>query len=259
MTDTAILEGVTDELSVAAVERLSLGEPEWLRERRAHAWDVYERTPMPTRKLEEWRYLDLRKKLDLDALKLSGAETAPDDPSAWPERLRATMDEDRDAAGHIVVIDGHVVHADLDPELAAKGVILMSLHDAVEQHPAFVREHLATEAVPPEQGKFAALNAALWNDGILLYVPAGVRLDLPIRITRWLSEAGTAYFSRVLIVAETASRVSYVDEVVSDDFAEPTFTSTAALVLRPQCRSFAQRHRRAGYTGCVSLRDCQRH
>jgi Fe-S cluster assembly protein SufD len=231
MSDTAVLEGVTEALSSSAVDRLSQGEPDWLRERREHAWSVYEQTPMPTRKLEEWRYLNLRKKLDLDVMTLSQADTAPDDPDAWPQRLRATMEEDREASGHVVVIDGHVVHADLDAEMAAKGVILMSLHEAVEQHGELVDRHLATEAVPAEEGKFAALNAALWNDGIFLYVPSGVRLDLPVRVTRWLSESGTAYFSRVLIVAEPASQVSYVDEVVSDDFERPSFASTAVEVF----------------------------
>jgi Fe-S cluster assembly protein SufD len=231
MTDTMIVEGVTSALSPDAVESISAGEPEWLRERRIHAWAVYERTPMPTTKLEEWRYTDLRKKLDLEAFHLPETQRAPDDPAAWPEPLRATMDEDHEASGHIVVIDGHVVHADLLPELAQKGVILCSLHEAVERHPALVEEHLAVEAMPPEEGKFAALNAALWADGIFLYVPKGVQLELPVRVTRWLNEAGVAYFSRVLIVAERASRVSYVDEVLSDDFAEPTFTSTAVEVI----------------------------
>ena len=231
MQATDLVEGVTSALSPDAVERVSMGEPDWLRERRAHAWAVYENTPMPTTKLEEWRYTDLKKTLDLEPLRLPEAGPAPDDPSAWPGRLRATMDEDREASGHIVVIDGHVVHTDLDPELASRGVVLSSLHESVHAHEELVQQHLATEAVPPEDGKFAALNAALWADGIFLYVPKGVQLEQPVRVTRWLSEAGAAYLSRVLIVAENASRVSYVDEVVSDDFAEQTFTSTGVEVI----------------------------
>jgi Fe-S cluster assembly protein SufD len=226
-----LMEGVTEALNASAVERFSLGEPEWLRERRAHAWDVYERTPMPTTRLEEWRYTDLAKTLDMDVLRLGSAEGAPDDRSSWPERLRVAMDEDHEASGHLVIIDGAVVHTDIDTELASKGVVLMSLHEAVARHPDLVEPNLATEAVPAEEGKFAALNAALWNDGIFLYVPTGVRLDRPVRITRWVSESGAAFFSRVLIVAETASQVSYVDEVLSDDFDAQTFTSTAVEVI----------------------------
>ena len=231
------MEGVTSALNPAAVERIGMSEPEWLRERRAHAWDVYERTPMPTIRLEEWRYTNLKKKLDLDSLQLSDAEAMSDDASTWPERLRAAMDEDREASGHIVIIDGHVVHADVDKQLAAQGVILESLQEAITNHEELVREHLATDAVPAEEGKFAALNAALWSDGIFLYVPKGVQLELPVRVTRWLSEAGTAYFSRVLIVAEAQSQVSYVDEVLSDDFESQTYTSTAVeLIAREGAR-----------------------
>ena len=225
------MEGVTEALNADAVERISIGEPEWLRHRRTQAWDVYERTPMPTTRLEEWRYTDLAKKLDLDALRLSATEAAPDDPGAWPAQLRATVQEDHEASGHIVIIDDHVVHSDLIGDLAAQGVILMSLREAVRTHGELLKEHLATEAVPAEEGKFAALNAALWADGIFLYVPRGVRLELPVRVTRWLSESGAAYFSRVLIVAEPQSQVSYVDEVVSDDFDAQTLTSTAVEVV----------------------------
>ena len=166
MTDTLFSKGVTEALNFSAVEHLCIGEPGWLRERREHAWALYEQTPMPTTKLEEWRYTDLRKKLQLDTLSLSRATVVPDDPTAWPKRLRKAMKEDRQGSGHIVVIDGHVVHSDLEADLIAKGVILSSLHDAIEQHPNLVANCLATEAVPPEEGKFAALNAALWSDGV---------------------------------------------------------------------------------------------
>ena len=225
------MDGVTTALSLAAVERIGMDDPGWLRERRAHAWDVYERTPMPTIRLEEWRYTNLKKKLDLDSLQLSDAEALSADPTTWPERLRAAMDEDHEASGHILLIDGHVVHADVDEELAAQGVILESLPEAITNHEGLVREHLATEAVPAEEGKFAALNAALWIDGIFLYVPKGVRLERPVRVTRWLSEAGIAYFSRVLIVAESRSQISYVDEVLSNDFESQTYTSTAVELI----------------------------
>ncbi len=231
MNDTGLMEGVTKAINGAAVGKVSTREPSWMRERRDHAWDVYERTPMPTTKLEEWRYTDLRKKLDLESLRLSSAATAPDDPTSWPMRLREAMALDREASGRLVLIDGHVVHTELDAGLAKKGVVLASLHDAIDTHTELVKEYLATKAVPPEEGKFAALNAALWNDGIFLHVPRGVKLETPVRVTRWFTESGVAFFSRTLIVADTASQVSYVDEVLSDDFERQTLTSSAVEVI----------------------------
>ncbi len=224
-------EGLTEALSRESVERLGSYEPEWLRERRVEAWDVYERTPMPSTKLEEWRYTDLRRKLDLSTLRLGSGEGRPDDPSAWPERLREAIDEDREASGHLVIIDGAVVHTDIRDDLAERGVTLLGLRRAVEESPELLERYLATEAVPPSEGKFQALNAALWTDGIFLHVPRGVRLEDPVRVTRWVSDAGAAFFSRTLIVAEANSQVSYVDEILSDDLDAQTLSSSAVEVL----------------------------
>ncbi|MDX1567475.1 MAG: Fe-S cluster assembly protein SufD [Longimicrobiales bacterium] len=232
-----LMEGVTGALSRDAAEAAGGGEPEWLRQRRIEAWETYERTPMPTTRLEEWRYTDLSRKLELDALEL----LSPDEPGALdravsdlPERVRAAMEEDREASGHLVEVDGAVVHADLLDELSDKGVVLTSLKRAVEEHPEILREHLATKAVPPEEGKFPALNAALWTDGVLLYVPRGVRLDLPVRVTRWLSEAGVAAFSRVLVIAEPGSQVSYVDEILSPDLEAQSLAMSAVEIIAQQ-------------------------
>jgi Fe-S cluster assembly protein SufD len=225
------IEGVTDAIHREAVLSRSVGDPGWLQERRVHAWDVYEKTPMPTTRLEEWRYTDLSEKLKLDTLHLGSTEARPDDRSAFPPGLNDAMDADREAAGHLVLIDGAVAHTAIRDDLSEKGVILCSLNEAVRSHPDLVEKYLATAAVPPEEGKFQALNAALWSDGVFLYVPRGVRLDLPVRVTRWISEAGAAFFTRTLIVAEPTSQVSYVDEILSDDLDAQSLASTAVEVI----------------------------
>jgi Fe-S cluster assembly protein SufD len=218
-------------LDRAAAEQLAAGDPDWLSRRRLHAWDVFEATPMPTTRLEEWRYTDLARRLPLDRLRLARSNPLPDDPSAWPLLLRRSMEEDPDASGHVVLVDGCVVHSDVEPPLAAQGVILTSLRRAVTEHPDLLEQYLATEAVPAEEGKLQALNAALWTDGVLLYVPRGVKLESPVRVTRWFSDAGAAFFSRTLIVAEPESQISFVDEVLSDDFAEITLASSSVEVI----------------------------
>jgi Fe-S cluster assembly protein SufD len=224
-------EGVTDTFNRDRVESWSAPEPAWLKERRLHAWEVYEDKPMPTTHLEEWRYTNLKEKLNLDALRWPKLVECEDDFSACPDGLQEAMTADRPASGHMWEIDGLVFHEDLDQGLEEKGVVLTSLRRAIDSHAELLKEHLATEAVTPEEGKFEALNGALWTDGILLYVPAGVRLDLPVRVTRWVSQEGVALFSRTLIVAERGSQVSFVDEVLSKDLEEQTFVSNAVEVL----------------------------
>ncbi|MGW8265246.1 MAG: Fe-S cluster assembly protein SufD [Longimicrobiales bacterium] len=228
---TAAPDGTTEMLNRERVQSWSAPEPRWLRERRMHAWEVYEDTPMPSTRSEEWRYTDLTKKLDLAALEWPNLVECEDDFGACPEGLQAAMLADHAASGHIWEIDGIIFHEDLDESLKQKGVVLTSLRKAVDSQAELLQAHLATEALPPEEGKFEALNAALWTDGILLYVPKGVRLELPVRVTRWASQEGVALFSRTLIVAEPGSQVSFVDEVLSEDMEKQTFVSNAVEVI----------------------------
>jgi Fe-S cluster assembly protein SufD len=223
-------ESVTASLDGRSVERVGRDAPDWLRERREHAWTIYENTPLPTTRSEEWRYTDLSRLLDLEALRFVTAdETDADAP--LPQLLQDAMTEDRAASGHSVLVDGAVVQVDLEAHLAAQGVVLTSLRDAVENHPGLLQEHLAVDALPAEEGKFEALNAALWTDGVLLYVPAGVRLELPVRASRWLSHAGAAVCTRTLVIAEAGSQVSYVEEFLSEDVSEQTLSSSAVEII----------------------------
>ena len=223
-------EDTPSSLDAGAVERLNEGAPSWLSERRRHAWSVFEDTPLPSTRSEEWRYTDVSRLLKFADLRVA-TDGALAENGSRPAGLAAAMDEDYAASGHTLLIDGGVVHVDLEPALAEQGVILTSLRSAVNEHGGLLEELLATEILPPEDGKFQALNAALWTDGVLLYVPRNVKLDLPVRTTRWLSHAGSAVFTRTLIVAEPGSQVSYVEESLSEDFDRRTLVSSAVEVI----------------------------
>src|SRR5688500_3988665 len=146
-----------------AVEELSRrkGEPDWVLKARLAAWETYERTPAPTRMDEEWRRTDLRP-LKLDRLTpfagveqnllpaLDGLLVGEGDSSLTAGRH----------AGVVVQRDAATIYAEVDPELAAQGVIFCDLDTAVREHPEPVRRHFMTEAVAPEDGTFEAVRAA---------------------------------------------------------------------------------------------------
>ena len=141
-------EALTIPLDESAVEMVSRGVPTWLTSRRRHAWSVYENTPLPTTRSEEWRYTDLSRLINFGELRLATGELPPENR---PLALDEAIAEDRVGSGHIVLMDGGVIHVDLDPALAASGVVLTSLRAAVEEHAEILEAHLATEALPPEQ------------------------------------------------------------------------------------------------------------
>src|SRR5215467_15788163 len=124
--------------TTTSVEELGFlhGEPDWLRARRRAAFAAYERLPLPSRSDEEWRRTDIRA-LDLDAFEpFERADGAvPADPIA-------------DVAGVLRQRGSEPGTVELDPAVAARGVLLMPLSRAVTEHPDLVRPHLFSEARP---------------------------------------------------------------------------------------------------------------
>jgi len=210
-------EGVTPAFNRAAVELAGAGNTPWLVTLREAAWDVYERTPMPTTALEEWRYTD-PKLLKWDQVGLA----VPGTGGVVPESLQEIF-ADRETAGHALQVNRAIASIELPPDLRERGIVVKSLREAALDHAILVRQHLAAHATP-ESDKFAALNTALWTEGVFIHVPRGVRLDKPIRILRWVDGSGQAYFPRTLVVAEEGSHVGIVEEFASPDFDEPVFS-----------------------------------
>jgi Fe-S cluster assembly protein SufD len=200
------------------------GQPDWLQDLRARAFDAFQTLEYPTRKLEEWRYTDVSQ------LSLDEVHPAPMEPaSEIPAEVRRLL-EGKDAGATAVVVGGGVAALELDPALAEQGVIMADLATAAAEHPELVREHLGS-AVPMDGDRLAALNGAMWTGGLFVYVPRGVRIEKPIRVVRWLPRSGVAVFPRTLIVAEAHSHVAYVDEFASPDFDEPTVSLGAVEVI----------------------------
>jgi Fe-S cluster assembly protein SufD len=187
---------MTEQLTREAAEKLSaaLGEPGWLAERRMHAFDLFEKLEMPDPKGDEWRYVDVRN-FDFDRF-------------APPDVLR-------DAPP-------------LAPELAAKGVIFTDFRTAATEHPDLLKDHFFTD-VPVEEHKFTALHGAFLSEGVLLYVPRGVEIALPIELTHRVTPGGSVFPHATVIVEEQAS-VTLVDSFRSEGSDDPAICASVVEV-----------------------------
>ncbi len=96
----------------------------------------------------------------------------------------------------------------------AGGAVFTSLAQAVGSHPGLLERHLGS--VVSDGEKFASANAARWSDGVLLHVPAGVSVDVPLRAAVELGEEGSALYHRVLVVLERGARATFVEEFRSE-------------------------------------------
>jgi Fe-S cluster assembly protein SufD len=197
------------------VEALAANNPDWLKEKRQVAWSVYEETPMPTTADEDWRRTDLRK-IKWDRFNLSPASSLQAGSLAdLPEDVRDAVEAKYPAAGRIVIANDRLVYHELDPALAEQGVIFTNLATAVIEHPDLIQKYLGAEAVPPSNSKFAALNSALWQDGVFLYLPKEVEVEHPFQTALILEGEGSAIFPRTLIVAERFAQATYIEESIS--------------------------------------------
>jgi Fe-S cluster assembly protein SufD len=208
----AILPALTD-IQVEALGR-ETGEPGWMVDARRSALDQYRRMGPSSRADAVFRgdatvfpFADL----NLEALALSGK--AKRAPAAWlkPAAGRAT-------GGQLVLEDRARQAFMLDEKAAQAGVLLMPLSQAAKEHPDLVRGLLGS-IVPASDGVFAALASILYDVGLLLHVPKGVRLERPLHTLVWSSGAGLRAW-RLLVNVEEGAEASLVHECASPERPE---------------------------------------
>jgi Fe-S cluster assembly protein SufD len=199
----------------ADVEQLSLNnnEPQWLRDFRLSAWESYDGMPMPTLEDEDWRRTDYRSIQWDEADKIIQANGASLD-AIPPANLKPLLGELE--GGTMVFVDGKLVHYEFSDELAKAGVIFSDLRVAAREHEALVRDNLMIKAVLPDDGKFAALHAALWTHGVFVVVPRNVVAELPLHVVMYNTCSG-ASLGHVLVVCEENSQLTMQVEYASAD------------------------------------------
>jgi len=183
------------------------GEPAWMLDYRLRAFEVYRGLPMPALTDEAWRRTDLRA-IPSDQVELRAAEDSPIDP----EFLRTLVGERH--AALLTLRPGHAAERQIDPALAGQGVIFTDWATAVSHPPEGFAAAL-DRMLRPDEGKFAALAAAMAADGVVLWVPPQTEVTAPLHSILWAPGAGTAFFSRVFVVVGEGSRVTFVHEAAS--------------------------------------------
>jgi Fe-S cluster assembly protein SufD len=205
---------VAPEYTQGDVEALSAAhhEPQWLRESRLMAWEIYDDLPMPSLTDEDWRRTDYRSIRWNEADRIIEANGAKLDsvPAGNLEPLLGEKGE----GGTMVFVDGKLVKYAVAPSLAAQGVIFKDLVTAASEHEDLVRDHLMTKAVKITDGKFAALHGALWTHGVFLYVPAGKAIELPFHVVMYNTKPG-ASLGHVLVVVEQNAQATMQVEYAS--------------------------------------------
>jgi Fe-S cluster assembly protein SufB len=202
------------------------GEPQWMLDFRLRALEHYLARPIPT-----WG-ADLSK-LDLENLyyyvkpsEVEGKswEDVPDSIKTTFDRLGIPEAEQKFLAGVGAQYESEMVYHSIKEHLSKQGVIFLSIEEGLRQHPDLFREYFGT-VIPIEDNKFAALNSAVWSGGSFVYIPQGVKVDLPLQAYFRLNVANIGQFERSLIIADEGAQVHYVEGCTAPQYTTDSFHS----------------------------------
>ena len=214
------------------------GEPEWMLEFRLKALKHYQERPLPT-----WG-ADLNG-LDLDEIYYYVKPTE-EQSRTWsdvPETIKNTFDklgipeaEQKYLAGVGAQYDSEMIYHSVKEELDKQGVIFMSIEDGLRHHPEIFREYFST-VIPIQDNKFAALNSAVWSGGSFVYIPKGVKVNLPLQAYFRLNMANIGQFERSLIIADEGAQVHYVEGCTAPTYSTNSLHSgVIEIVVKKNAR-----------------------
>ncbi|MBM7643238.1 Fe-S cluster assembly protein SufB [Streptococcus loxodontisalivarius] len=200
------------------------GEPEWMLDFRLKSLETFNKMPM-----QEWGP-DLSG-IDFDALTYYQKPT--DKPArTWddvPDKIKETFErigipeaERAYLAGASAQYESEVVYHNMKEEYDKLGIIFTDTDSALREYPDLFKQYFS-KLVPPTDNKLAALNSAFWSGGTFIYVPKGVKVDIPLQTYFRMNNEATAQFERTLIIVDEGASVHYVEGCTA-----PTY-STASL------------------------------
>jgi Fe-S cluster assembly protein SufD len=122
-----------------------------------------------------------------------------------------------------------------------------------------------THAVAADFNTFVAFNTALARDGIVVHVPRNLEVATPIRVRYRLPASGTAIFPRTIVVAEANSRVTVIEEFISDDLGgaglvvpvAEIFARDGAAVTFVSLQTLGKGAYQLGAQAAIAARDAQ--
>ncbi|MCA6113666.1 Fe-S cluster assembly protein SufD [Bradyrhizobium sp. WSM 1738] len=192
-------------------------------EARSAAFDAYERTGLPHRRIEDWKYTDLRA-LMREVLPLADAP----DAAALKRAAAAVKLQAIKGARALVLVDGVFVPKLSEVGGLEKGLTIRTLRDVLETGDATLQAQLFS---PDNDNPMIALNSAMITDGVVIEIANGVVLKQPLQIIHVASTpAAVAMYTRSLLRLGRDAGATLVESYVAANGAK-TYQAHDSLVV----------------------------
>lgn len=188
-------------------------DPDWMREFRLKSLKLYNEIAIP-----DWGpdITDLNMDEIVTYVRANtdmkgNWEEVPEDIKDTFEKLGIPQAEKTSLAGVGAQYDSEVVYHSLQEEVAAMGVVYTDMETALTgPYADMVKEHFM-KLVPPTDHKFAALHGAVWSGGSFVYVPKGVKVEVPLQSYFRLNAAGAGQFEHTLIIVDEGADLHFIE------------------------------------------------
>ena len=223
-------------LSHATVDYISnvKGEPDWIREFRHKALDVFFSKPMPTHwasaDLENIIFQKIRYYLANAQRPTRSWDEVPDDVKRTFERLGIPEQERKFLAGVEAQFDSEAVYSNMKKALGDQGVVFVGSTDGLKEHPELFKKWFG-KVIPTGDNKFSALNSAVFSGGSFIYVPPGVKVKHPLQAYFRINAENFGQFERTLIIADEGSEVMYMEGCTAPKFETATLHSAVVELV----------------------------
>src|SRR5919205_894950 len=207
-------------------------EPEWMRKFRLKSLDYFMARPLPT-----WGG-DLTG-IDFDNIYYyikptekqaeSWEDLPPDIKQTW-DRLGIPEAERKFLAGVGAQYESEVVYHKLKDDLEKQGVLFLDMDSGLREHEDLVRQYFGT-VIPQNDNKFAALNSAVWSGGSFIYVPPGVKVEMPLQAYFRINAENMGQFERTLIIVGEGAYVHYVEGCTAPIYSTDSLHSAVVEII----------------------------
>ena len=207
-------------------------EPQWMLDFRLRSYDIFMKKPMP-----QWGG-DLNK-IDFQNIYYY-AKASEKTEKNWddvPEDVKNTFDklgipeaEKKFLAGVGAQYESEVVYHNLRKDLADQGVLFLDTDSALKEQPEIFKKYFG-KIIPPEDNKFSALNSAVWSGGSFIYIPPGVKVDMPLQAYFRINAENIGQFERTLIIADEGSEVHYIEGCTAPVYSSESLHSAVVELV----------------------------
>jgi Fe-S cluster assembly protein SufB len=208
------------------------GEPVWMRDYRLKALEIFEKKPLPMwgGDVSKIDFQDIYYYVKPTSEEAKSWEDVPADMKRTFDKLGIPEAEQKFLSGVGAQYDSEVVYHKIKEHLEKQGVIFKSCDQGLKEHEDLFKEYFGS-VIPSADNKFSALNSAVWSGGSFIYVPKGVKVDVPLQAYFRINTKDMGQFERTLIIVDEGAYVHYVEGCTAPIYASDSLHSAVVEIV----------------------------